>query len=112
MHRRDFEDGDFVDENEKFYFNYLKKFFLNSQYYNLFVDDNYNNYLHYSNFIDELKKKNLNNKYVKNKSKRNDIATGVDMLNLTTNILNIKKELLDNSFFKKLELKKNEKSMK
>jgi len=103
MHRREFEDGEFVDENEKFFFNYLKKFFLNSQYHNVFVDDNYISYLHYLNFINELKKKILNNKYGKNFSKKEELSIGIDMLSINTNILNIKKELLSNSFFEKLE---------
>ncbi len=103
MHRRDFEDGEFVDENEKFYFNYLKIFFLNSQYYNTFVDDNYICYLHYLNFIEELKRKVLIHKYGINKKKKQEFSISVDMLDLTTNILNVKKELLDNNYFEKLK---------
>jgi hypothetical protein len=103
MHRRDFEDGEFVDENEKFYFNYLKIFFLNSQYYNTFVVDNYICYLHYLNFIEELKRKVLIHKYGINKKKNLEFSIRVDMLDLTTNIFNVKKELLDNNYFEKLK---------
>lgn len=70
MHRRDFEDSEFIDENEKFYFTFFKKFFLSNQYYNIFVDDNYMYNLHYLNFIDEFKKKLFNNKYGIKKKKK------------------------------------------
>jgi len=100
MNRREVEDPSFYEENEKFYYNYLKIFFLKENFYDTFILDNYFKSADYNNFIINLKKKVFHNKY---KKKKENISTrpNIDMLNMNNNIVEIKKEFLDNNFIKK-----------
>jgi len=100
MHKKDFEDPDFEDENEKLYFNNLKIFFLNNLSYNVFVDDNYISYLHYNNFINNLKSKIFKKKYNMKYKEKVDLKIAINGLDLNTNLLKVKEDILNNSFFK------------
>ena len=89
IHKRDFEDLSFNDENEKFYYNNLKLIFLKENFYDIYINENYLNVLNYKNFIDNLKSKKLvNNKL--NKKKDFDFKYGIKLLELNNNIDNIR----------------------
>jgi hypothetical protein len=98
--RREIEEPSFYEENDKFYYNYLKIFFLKENFYDIFILDNYFKSLNYNNFIINLKKRVFFNKY--NKKKKNlYLNETICMLNINNNISEIKKEFLDNNFIKK-----------
>jgi hypothetical protein len=100
INKRDIEDPLFVEENEKYYYNYLKTFFLKENFYDTFIKDNYNKKYYYNFFINDLKKKVLINKY--NKKEKNIIfKENIFFPEFNENILQIKNELLNNSFLKK-----------
>lgn len=65
IHKRDYEDFTFLEENEKNYYNFLKAFFLKDNFYDIYVDNNYFNNLNYSKLLSNLKKKVFLNKYIK-----------------------------------------------
>jgi hypothetical protein len=97
INKRDIEDPLFVEQNEKYYYNYLKIFFLKENFYDTFLKDNYNNIFHYKIFINDLKKKVLVNKY--KKKERNIIfKENLFFPEFNENILQIKNELLNNFF--------------
>jgi hypothetical protein len=95
INKRDIEDPLFIEENEKYYYNYLKKAFLKENFYDTFIKDNYIRYLNYNNFIQKLKNKVLINKYNK------DIKLNQQFVGWNTNIAQIKEDLLSNSYIKK-----------
>ena len=101
MSRREIEEPSFYEENEKFYYNYLKIFFLKENFYDTFILDNYYRSLNYNRFIINLKKKNLYNKYNNKKNEKVFLKNTICMLNMDNNIFEIKKEFLDNNFIKK-----------
>jgi len=98
--RREIEEPSFYEENDKFYYNYLKIFFLKENFYDIFILDNYFKSLNYNNFIINLKKRVFFNKYNK-KNKNLYLNETICMLNINNNISEIKKEFLDNNFIKK-----------
>jgi len=59
INKREIEDPLFHEENEKFYYSYLKIFFLKENFYDTFIKDYYIRFLSYENFILNLKKKVL-----------------------------------------------------
>jgi hypothetical protein len=95
INRREIEEPLFFEENEKYYYNYLKKFFLRQNFYDTLVKDNYIRFFNYNNFVKKLKRRTFLNKY-NNEKKENFLIK-----NLNVDILDIKKNLLNNSFFKK-----------
>jgi len=100
MNRREAEEPSFYEENEKFYYNYLKVFFLKENFYDTFILDNYFKSLNYNGFIINLKKRVFFNKY--NKKKENLYSKNdIDMLKIDNSIFEIKKEFFDNHFIKK-----------
>jgi len=100
MNRREVEEPSFYEENEKFYYNYLKIFFLKENFYDIFILDNYFKSLNYNGFIINLKKRIFSNKY--NKKKENVyLKNNIQMLNMDNNISEIKKEFFDNHFINK-----------
>ena len=100
INRREIEEPLFREDNEKYYYNYLKIYFLKENFYDTFIDDNYIKFVNYNKFIYFLKKKVFFKKY--NKTYNNiflkEILPFVDSNN---NILQIKNEVINNSFFKK-----------
>jgi hypothetical protein len=101
MNKREVEEPSFYEENEKFYYNYLKIFFLKENFYDTFILDNYFKSLNYNNFIINLKKKVFFNKYNKKKKENFFLKNDILMLNMDSNITELKKEFLDNNFIKK-----------
>jgi len=102
IHKRDIEDPLFTEENEKYYYNYLKIFFLKENFYDILIKDNYIKFLHYNNFISNLKKKVFLNKCNKNKDlKFRYLIKNNFFLDLSDNIKKIENELLNNIYFKK-----------
>jgi hypothetical protein len=100
INRREIEDPLFVEENEKYYYNYLKIFFLKENFYDTFIKDNYNKNFHYNFFINDLKKKVVINKY--NKKEKNIIfKENLFFTEFNENILQIQNELLNNNFLNK-----------
>jgi hypothetical protein len=97
INRIEIEEPLFFEENEKYYYNYLKKYFLKENFYDILVKDNYIRFFYYNNFIKNLKERTFLNKY-KNKNKKKEIFL-INSLNI--DILDIKKNLLNNSFLKK-----------
>src|ERR1700757_5088156 len=67
INKRDIEEPLFFEENEKYYYNYLKNYFLRENFYDTFVEDNYIRFFNYNIFINKLKKKTIINKYKKEK---------------------------------------------
>lgn len=102
INRREIENPLFMEENEKYYYTYLKIFFLKENFYDLYVKDNYMRSVHYNEFINKLKKKVLINKY-KNKCNNEQINYFLkeDYLDPNNNIIKIKNELLSNSYLVK-----------
>jgi len=100
MNRREAEEPSFYEENEKFYYSYLKNFFLKENFYDTFILDNYFKFLNYNGFIINLKKRVFLNKY--NKKKENLYSkNNIQMLKIDDSIFEIKKEIFDNHFIKK-----------
>lgn len=97
LNRREIEDPLFYEDNEKYYFSFLKVFFLKENFYDTFISDNYIRMLNYNNFIYDLKKKVLIKKYKKEYINL-DLKRYKSFLDLNNNILQIKKELKNNSF--------------
>lgn len=97
INRREIEEPLFSEDNEKYYYSFLKIFFLKENFYDTFVNDNYIKLVNYNNFISQLKKKNLIIKYQKNDSKFY-IKEYVSCIDLDQNILKIKKEISNNSY--------------
>jgi hypothetical protein len=100
INKIEIEDPLFIEENEKCYYNYLKLFFLKENYYDTFIKDNYTRNYNYNFFINNLKKKVLINKYIK-KEKNVIFEKNLFFLEFNENMLKIKNEFLNNSFFKK-----------
>src|ERR1051325_4085811 len=105
MIRREIEDATFGEENDKYYYSYLKKYFLKENFYEIFMEDFYNRSLNYNNFINKLKEKDKYEKFYKIKKNinRNDIKLGLDMLDFNDNMNDIRKELLLKSPFNECE---------
>lgn len=101
MHKRDFDDLLFNEENEKYYYNNLKKYFMKDNYYDVYVNDNYYNILNYNIFIKNIKKKIMVNKKEK-KNNTSDLKYGIELLNLNENIENIKLNILNSSYLNKI----------
>jgi hypothetical protein len=100
MTKREVEEPSFYEENDKFYYNYLKVFFLKENSYDIFIADNYFKSLNYNGFIINLKKRVFLNKY--NKKKENiNLKESIRMLNIDNSISEIKKEFSENNFIKK-----------
>ena len=97
INRREIEDPLFIEENEKYYYNYLKIFFLKENFYDLFIKDNYTRFSHFHIIINNLKKKVLINKYNK---KNNNIKIKEVFPDLNNNIIEIRNDILNNSFIK------------
>jgi hypothetical protein len=100
INRREIEDLSFIEENEKYYYNYLKNFFLKENFYDIFIKDYYIQTLNYDNFINDLKKQILINKH-KECNKTKYLKENFYFLEFNNNILQIKNELLHNSYLKK-----------
>lgn len=100
INRRDFEDLLFIEENEKYYYNYSKIFFVKENFYDIFISDNYFKFINYNNFINNLKKKVLINKY-KKANKIVELNHIPFFSNFNNNMLQIKSDILDNSYLKK-----------
>jgi hypothetical protein len=100
MNRREIEEPLFVEENEKYYYNYLKIFFLKENFYDIFIKNYYIRNLDYNNFINKLKNKVFINKY-KKKNERFFFIKDSLFFDFNDNLLQIKKELLDSSYLKK-----------
>jgi len=98
INRREIEEPLFREDNEKYYYNYLKTFFLKENFYDTFIDDNYIKFVNYNKFIFFLKKKVFLKKYKKtyNNIFLKEILPFIDSNN---NILQIKNEVINNSFF-------------
>jgi hypothetical protein len=73
---------------------------LKENYYDTFIKDNYTRNYNYNFFINNLKKKVLINKYIK-KEKNVIFEKNLFFLEFNENMLKIKNEFLNNSFFKK-----------
>jgi hypothetical protein len=103
INRREIEEPSFIEENEKYYYNYLKIFFLKENFYDIFIKNYYIENLNYSNFIKKLKNKVYKNKYKKQYKELifRENAFFADFNDFNANILQIKNDLLNNSFFKK-----------
>lgn len=104
--RREIEDATFGEENEKYYYPYLKKYFLKENFYDVFMEDYYFRNLNYSNFVNKLKEREKSEKlYIKKNMiiSKNDIKIGLDMLEFNNNINEIKNDFLLKSFFNKEE---------
>jgi hypothetical protein len=100
INRREIEEPLFIEENEKYYYNYLKIFFLKENFYDIFIKNYYIRNLDYNNFINKLKNKVFINKYNKKNEKFLFIKDSF-FFDFNNNLLQIKKELLDNSYLKK-----------
>jgi hypothetical protein len=100
INRREIEDPLFIEENEKYYYNYLKIFFLKENFYDLFIENNYIRFSHFHIIINNLKKKVLINKYNKYNKKNNNIKIKEVFPDLNNNIIEIRNDILNNSFFK------------
>jgi hypothetical protein len=100
INRIEIEDPLFVEENEKYYYNYLKIFFLKENFYDIFIKDYYIRSTNYNDFIHNLKKKVLINKY-KKRDKNIIFKENFFFSEFNNNILQIRNELLNNSYFKK-----------
>jgi hypothetical protein len=87
----------FNEENEKYYYNYLKYFFLKDNFYDTFISDNYINNINYSNFVYNLKKKVFKKKYYKI-SKKIEFRENIFFSDL--NVIKIKNDLINNTFLK------------
>jgi hypothetical protein len=100
INRREIEEPLFKEDNEKYYYNYLKIFFLKENFYDTFIDDNYIKVVNYNNFIYFLKNKVFFKKY--NKKYNNIFFKEIlPYLDPNNNILQIKDEIINNSFLKK-----------
>lgn len=97
INRREIEEPSFSEDNEKYYYSYLKFFFLKENFYDTFINDNYIRLVNYNNFINNLKKRNIIMKYKKNYNKL-DLKMYTSYIDLNDNILQIKKEIINNSF--------------
>jgi hypothetical protein len=97
INRREIEEPLFNEDNEKYYYSYLKIFFLKENFYDTFINDNYINSVNYNNFIYSLKNKVLNKK----KKKNNYLKENNYFIDMKDNILEIKNDLINNSFIKK-----------
>jgi hypothetical protein len=94
------EDPLFIEENESYYYNYLKIFFIKENYYDILLKDNYFRFYNYKDFIYNLKKqvsKNKNKKQEK-KIKLNEINFFTEFKN---NIEQIRSDILNNSYLQK-----------
>ena len=100
INRREYEQPSLKDENEKYYYNFLKIFFLKENFYDLYIENNYMKNLNYLNFINELKKKNFKNKYNKKKILISNTQE-LQILELDFNISKIREKFFKNNFFKK-----------
>jgi hypothetical protein len=100
INRIEMEDPLFVEENEKYYYNYLKIFFLKENFYDIFIKDYYIRFTNYNDFIHNLKKKVLINKY-KKRDKNIIFKENFFFSEFNNNILQIRNELLNNSYLKK-----------
>lgn len=95
MNKREVEEPFFFEENEKYYYNNLKKYFLKENFYDTYVKDNYIRFFNYNIFLKNLKEKVLINKY-KSKSKSKIIIFKYN--DLDKELLSIKKEILYDSY--------------
>jgi hypothetical protein len=100
INRREIEEPLFIEENEKYYYNYLKIFFLKENFYDIFIKNYYIENLDYNNFIKKLKKKVYENKY-KKQYKEVYFREDIFFSDFNTNVLKIKNELLNHSFINK-----------
>jgi hypothetical protein len=100
INRREIEEPFFMEENEKYYYNYLKIFFLKENFYDIFIQNYYIENLNYTNFIKKLKHKLHENKY-KKQPKKLIFRENIFFTDFNANILQIKNDLLNNSFLKK-----------
>jgi hypothetical protein len=97
------EDPLFGEENDKYYYSYLKKFFLKENFYDVFMEDYYEKSLNYNNFIYKLKEKRRKDKLnqINNKIDRNnELKIGLSLLDYNENLSEIKKDLASKVFFK------------
>ena len=100
INKREIEEPLFFEENEKYYFNHLKVFFLKENFYDIFIEDFYIRLCNYNGFIDVLKDKVKEKKFKKierKKSLNNDINAGLQLLNYNEYILEIKNEIRFNN---------------
>lgn len=98
--KREIENITFGEENEKYYYPYLKKFFVKENFYDIFIEDFYIRLCNYNGFIDVLKDKVKEKKFKKierKKSLNNDINAGLQLLNYNEYILEIKNEIRFNN---------------
>lgn len=97
INRREIEEPLFNEDNEKYYYSYLKLYFLKENFYDTFINDNYIKNINYLNFIYNLKKKIIYNK----KKKREDLKDFFFFPDLKDNMQQIKNDLIKDSFIKK-----------
>jgi hypothetical protein len=97
LNRREIEEPLFNEDNEKYYFSFLKIYFLKENFYDTFISDNYIRMINYNKFINDLKNKVLIKKYKKEYNKFN-LKNYTSHIDLSDNILQIKKELKNKSF--------------
>lgn len=100
INRRENEEPLFSEENEKYYYNYLKIFFLTENFYDTYIRDNYFFSINYYNFIFNLKQKVLKKKYKKQYNKK-EFSDSFFFLELNSKIKEVKNDLMNNSFLKK-----------
>lgn len=101
--KREIENITFGEENDKYYYPYFKKFFVKENFYDIFIEDFYLRLSNYNRFVEILKnkvKKNKFNKMEKKDKYNNSVSAGLQILNFNDNILEIKKEIKSNTFFK------------
>lgn len=102
--RRDIEDLSLGEDYDKFYYSYLKKFFLKENFYDIFMEDYYDKLLNYNNFIYKLKEKRKKDKLNKINHKinlNNEFKIGVNLLDYNDNLLDIRKDLASKDFSEK-----------
>ena len=100
LNRREIEEPLFIEENEKYYYNYLKIFFLKENFYDIFIKNYYFKFLNYSDFTEKLKNKVFIKKY-RNISKKIILKENPFFFDFNNNIIQIKNEILNNNFINK-----------
>ena len=92
--RKEMEDPLFGEENDKYYYSYLKKFFLKENFYDIFMEDYYEKSLKEKIRKDKLKQ--INNKI----SRNNELKIGLNLLDYNDNLSEIKQDLASKIIFK------------
>jgi len=101
MNRIEIEDANFIYENEKFFYNILNDFFLKKNFYDTYVEDNYERFLNYIDFKFKLEKKFLINKISQKERDIEMVKTGIIFLGMSNNIDVIKQQFVKKNFYNK-----------